>query len=153
MKPFRFRLERVLEWRKTRLTLEEARLEQLKSRRRALEEALQELAERERACGKAVAGAPAIAGSQFRALESFRRWAKREEQLLRDRISQAAAAVVAHEQVVMHARRDVRLLERLKENRHAAWIADGDREIEQVAGEYAIAQWRRNHQPLSVEDI
>jgi hypothetical protein len=43
----------------------------------------------------------------------------------------------------MSADRDVRLVERLKERRHEAWKAEQEKQIDETAGESAVAQWRR----------
>ena len=44
---------------------------------------------------------------------------------------------------VAQARRGVELVERLKERKYENWKTEADREIDELAAESAIAQWRR----------
>ena len=45
----------------------------------------------------------------------------------------------------MEAERKVRLVERLKERRYKSWTDEANRQLEELAGESAIAGWRRDH--------
>ena len=144
MKAFHFSLQRALEWRNSRLSMEEAKLERLRGAVRELHRALEQLSARRLASGHLVNRAGAVQGSEFGALEAFCQWVKREEQATLQRIRQASAAVAAQQDVVVRARRDARLLERLKARRQAAWKKEEEHEMENLAGEFAIGQWRRN---------
>ncbi len=145
MRAFRFRLERVLTWRGTELTLAEAKAEQLLSSLRATQEAIAQLAVRRASAHAIVGGAALISGADLSRLESARIWAIREAQKLAARKFELEQAIDAQNRRVAEARRAVKLVERLKERQHGKWKAEADHEIEELAGESAIAQWRRLH--------
>jgi len=44
---------------------------------------------------------------------------------------------------VLRARRDVRVIEKLRERRLAEWQAEADRELEGLAAEVFLARWGR----------
>ena len=140
----RFSLQRALTWRETQLSLEETRLERLHADLRALLQAVQGVREEWQTAHAAVRQAPSVSGAAVAELDMFRLWARREEERLAARTQETQTAIDTQQCVVAEARRKVRLLERLREHRHTAWRAGEDRQIEELAGESAIAQWRRS---------
>jgi hypothetical protein len=144
MAAFRFSLQRALTWRETQLTLEETRLERLHADLRALQQAAEAVREEWQTAQTAVRQAPSVSGAAVAELDMFRLWARREEERLAARTQETQKAIDTQQCVVSEARRKVRLLERLREHRHAGWKAEEDRQIEELAGESAIAQWRRS---------
>jgi hypothetical protein len=143
MAGFQFRLQRVLEWRRTTLSLEQARLQNLRAQLRAIESARQELIDKRLAMQRDTAAAPAITGDDLTRLDRFRRWAEREDKALAKRAVDVDREIAAQSAKVMSADRDVRLVERLKERRREAWKAEQEKQIDETAGESAVAQWRR----------
>ncbi|SPE37957.1 conserved hypothetical protein [Candidatus Sulfopaludibacter sp. SbA3] len=143
MKPFRFSLERVLAWRQNQLGLEEARLEQLRGQLAATEQTRRWVLERRVTEQTAVAQSTNVAGEQLMSLERLRVWTLREEGRLTARMAEMARAIQVQEGAVNEARRRVRLVERLKERKHENWRVETDRELDTMAGEFAVAQWRR----------
>jgi hypothetical protein len=145
MKGFRFRLERVLTWRGTQLTLAEARAEQLKGGLRNTDMAMAELAERRAAAQGAVGRATMVSGAELDVFERSRVWTIREEKRLAARKLELQRSIEEQNRCVAEARRGVKLVERLKERKLQIWKGEADHEIEDLAGESAIAQWRRLH--------
>jgi len=145
VRAFRFRLERVLTWRENELSLAEAKAEQLSNSLIATERALSlALASRTDVQAK-VTRDPTLTGAELRALEMARVWAVREEKRLTSRVLELQRSIVEHQRHLAEARRAVKLVERLKERQHGKWRAEADHEVEELAGESAIAQWRRLH--------
>jgi hypothetical protein len=145
MKGFRFRLERVLSWRGTQLTLAEAKAEQLKGTLRATDTAMAELAERRTAAQGTVGRASTVSGAELDVFERSRVWTIREEKRLTVRKLELQRSIEEQNRCVAEARRGVKLVERLKERKRLIWRGEADREIDELAGESAIAQWRRFH--------
>lgn len=141
MTAFRFRLERVLELRRTQLEMEEMKLRQRTAALAALD--------RERAAIEAAAVSAevevrrwtSVAGGDLAALEEFRAHSRSQQQLLAARRAQAARDLGAQQAAMLEARRRCRLLERLKERRWSDWKAASDREVEEIAAESWLAQW------------
>jgi hypothetical protein len=128
--------------------LAEAKAEQLKGDLRAIETALAELAERRTADQANVSRALTVSGAELEMLERARVWTIREEKRLTARKLEVQCSIEAQNRCVAEARRAVKLVERLKERKHQIWKGEADHEIEDLAGESAIAQWRRLH-PLT----
>ena len=142
MSPFRFRLQKVLEWRKARLDLEE-----MNYRRHAtiLAEVDRQAAE-VRASGvtaeREVREWTPVAGLELDALGAFRLRVKGKEGELAATRAEAVKRLAAQQQVMLEARRKLRLLERLKERRRGEWRAAVDKETEETAAESYLARWQ-----------
>jgi hypothetical protein len=146
MKSFRFRLESVLSWRGAQLTVAETKAEQLRGGLRATNKAMADVVE-SRAAAQAIVGRAAnISGAELGAFEASRVWAIREEKRLAARSLALRQSIEVQNRCVTEARRGVKLIERLKARKHESWKAEADRELDDLAAESAIAQWRRlNH--------
>lgn len=128
--------------------LAEAKAEQMKGALRAIETALAELVERRIAAQANVSRALTVSGAELEMLERARVWTIREEKRLTARKLEVQCSIEEQNRCVAEARRAVKLVERLKERKHQIWKGEADHEIEDLAGESAIAQWRRLH-PLT----
>jgi hypothetical protein len=144
MTTFQFRLDRVLEWRRARLELEEANyrrhaaiLAEIDRQDSVVESAVQS-AERH------VRQSNPLAGLDLDALHGYRLYARDKRKELAANRAEAVRRLSSQQKVMLEARRNVRLLERLKERRHAEWQAGLDKEIEQTAAECYLARWRRD---------
>ena len=141
MNAFRFPLQKVLDWRKTELGIEEARY------RRQIEMLAEIDRERARLEG---AGAAAeeqvrewnpVVGGELSALGSFRLHMKHREFALAQPRAECLQKIAAQQQAMLAARRRLRLLERLRERRLAEWTSARDREVEELASESYLARW------------
>lgn len=143
MKSFRFRLEHVLSWRGTQLSLAEARVEFLTGSLRATDEAIVAVVAGRASAQVTLGPAAMVSGADLGVLEASRVWAIREEKRLTARITELQQSLEVQNRCVVEARRGVKLVERLKERKYEGWKAEADREIDELAAESAIAQWRR----------
>ena len=139
MTAFRFRLEKVLGWRRTELELSETRFKQQMA---LLAELDRRQAELEAAGIRAefqVRAARPLDGSDLAALEAFRRHIRVREQDLSVERAEEHKKLEQRQQAMLEARRRCRLLERLRERRLSEWQAATDRETEQLASESYLA--------------
>jgi hypothetical protein len=145
MQAFHFRLERVLVWRRQEQRREEARLEALNGALRALEAEAAAVPKRRADALEALAHAESVTGADLAALELHRQWAIREAKRLAQEIAETRRSLTAQEIKLAEARRRVKLVERLKERRLETWRLESDKEMEVLAGEFAVMEWRRRH--------
>jgi len=145
VKAFRFRLERVLAWRETELTLAEAKAEQLTSALLSTNEDLANLMARRMCEQTTVARAATSSGADLGVLERVRLWSVREEKKLAACLVELQQSIEEQNLRVALARRAMKLVERLKERQHGKWKSEADHELEALSGDAAIAQWRRLH--------
>ena len=143
MKTFHFRLERVLAWRSTQLALEEAKAEQIQGGLRVAGEAKAEVARNQAEAVATALQSPTISGATLGELEASRIWANREEKRLAARMAELQQSLVVQYQTVANVRRGVKLVERLREKKLDAWKVEAGAEVDALAAESAIAQWRR----------
>jgi flagellar biosynthesis chaperone FliJ len=142
MKPFRFRLEKVLAWRRTEMELEQYRTRRLAMELEETERSRAQLAVERTAAERAVLGAGSIDGAQLAAHGAYlARLVKRERELQQRRREQEQRLKQQH-QLLMEARRRLRLLERLKARRQEEWLAEANRELEEFAAESHLARWK-----------
>lgn len=143
MRSFSFPLEKVLEWRRTQLEIEEAKF---KSESAALAELDRLRAECEASGIKAelqVREWDPVTGRDLAALGDFRLRVKaREAEIALLRAAQFEK-LTAQGAAMLEARRRCRLLERLKERRIGEWRRAENRELEELASESYIAGWNR----------
>jgi hypothetical protein len=143
MKSFRFPLQRVLDWRKLQLRTEEERLAGLQKKLAALVYREKALAAAQARSESAVLGRQAIPGSDLRALAELELRIKHEHAALKANRTQCEAQIAEQRKRLLKARKDSRVLEKLKEERHKAWSQLGAREVEETAAESYISSWLR----------
>lgn len=143
MNAFRFRLAKVLSWRQTQLALQEADLERLRSDLRTIETAIAALGRRDEAATGRMRKMQSASGSDIAEIARFRAWVAREEKALRARSVECGRQIAIRSQAVTEARRQVELVERMKERRRESWDAEFNLELDQLAGESALSVWRR----------
>ena len=141
MKKFVFPLARVMEWRRTQVRIEEVKLERLHSELHSMEERERALASEVSQARQAVTRAVSVTGFELSALDRYQKavaatllkWAGERAEL--------SPRIAAQVDIVALRRRDLRLLERLRDQRLADWHAAFDRETEQQAQESFLAKW------------
>ena len=144
MSSFRFRLDRVLSLREMQLAMEETDLARLRSELNTVESALQALESRESAETHALQASRSLKGAEVAAIADTRKWAVHERKRLQTSLADCNRRIELKKASLMEAQRKVRLLERLKEHRQAAWAHEQNRALEELAAESAIGSWRRN---------
>jgi flagellar biosynthesis chaperone FliJ len=145
MSRFQFPLQRVLSWRESQLSIEEADLERLRFELTTVEDALRELESREAKEVELIQCARSLKAGELASIANARKWVVLERKRLQSRIADCLRGIELKTAALMEARRKVRLMERLKERRHASWTREENRALEDLAGESAIASWRREH--------
>lgn len=141
MKKFRFPLERLLNYRRSRLAGEQARLEKLLAEQAGLEQRRAALEREERMVNESLRRLPVISSEQLSAIASFRRFAASEAVRLSAEIHAAAGRVAAQREAVLSARREVEVIEKLRERRLHDWRREVDQETERQTAELVVARW------------
>jgi hypothetical protein len=141
VKSFSFRLDRVLDWRRKQLDLEEVRFRQAAAAVAAVDQARAELAAASARTEHEVRSWERVGGGDLAALDEYRAHVKLEDARLAARRAECARAQADQQALMLEARRRCRLLERLRERRLEEWKTARDREMEEIASESYFAQW------------
>lgn len=143
MKAFRFSLEKILEWRKTQLRTAEERLSQLQAQLEALKQQEQAIQAAYHQAHTRLLAAPQVTGLDFQAYSASQARALKEQAILRSEIGRVTSLVDDQRERLVKARRDHKILERLREQRQRQWQYLFDREIENDAAESYLSNWIR----------
>jgi len=146
MKKFRFPLDKLLRYRRSRLAERQAELEKLLAGRAQVERCLAALEQEEQLVMDSLRRMPVLGADDLASADQFRRYAVAESARLLREVSEFASRIEAARQAVVDARREVEILERLRERRLNAWRQEVDRETEQQIAELVVARWRRSQQ-------
>lgn len=143
MKRFTYRLEQVLALRSLRAKVEESALEKLHAELHTVAaRTVQIKLDRDRAGKELVAGGHAT-GVELAFLDSFRKGADMETARLETAQVRCRAKIQAQMTVVADRRRDVRMLEKLKEKKFQDWQRETTREMDRQASETHLARLHR----------
>ena len=143
MTSFRFRLQKVLDWRRVQLELEEVKFKQAAAGVPELDRALVELRAAMGEQETQLRGAQLTTGLDWAALGFYRMDVKKDEREIANKRVEAAKKLAVQQAAMLEARQRCRLLERLKERRLSEWEAASDRELDETAAESYLAQWSR----------
>jgi hypothetical protein len=141
MTAFRFPLEKVLEWRRTQLELEEIQYRRQIAALAELDRQRAEIDEAGKTAERQVREWNPLAGGELEALGAFRLHVKRKEQEMVAPRNECRKQLERQHALMLDARRRLRLLERLKERRLAEWRYARDKELEELASESYLAMW------------
>lgn len=130
MKAFRFRLDRVLDWRRTELDLEENRLKQLYGAVTALERERAALESAGVEARRQLSVRETVDASDLHALDAFRVAVELQRKRLAEKRCQREAEIARQQQQLLEARRRCRLLENLRERRLDDWKCETERQEE-----------------------
>jgi hypothetical protein len=139
---FHFPLQKVLDWRRTQLEIEEAKFRQASEAVAAVDRARAEVQATAAQAELEVRRWDGVAGRDLHALAGYRLHARAQDQALAAKRVECSRQAAAQQSVMLEARRRSRLLERLRERRLAEWKAAQTRELDALASESYIAQWR-----------
>ena len=143
MKTFQFPLERVLAWRRTQARLEESKLEALLAQDLELQAALSRLQAGSDQSHQDVLVQGYASGEELGALDAFRQHTQREQQRTGQARSKLQAAMAQQKIILSQRRRELRLLEILREQRWSGWSAEAAKEIDQQAEDSFLARWKQ----------
>ena len=135
MKTFRFPLQRVLEWRGLQMRTEEEKLAGLLRRLDTLSQKINALTASELKSESEVLKLSSVTGSDLQALTAFRARVKKERDALEIERAQCAKQIALQRTRLLKARKDFRILEKLKDRQKKAWVILSDRELESVAAD------------------
>ena len=141
MKKFQFPLGRVMAFRSTQAKMEEMKLEALYAELRALDTREVALIQQKVQSEKVLKEAASVTGSDLEVFEAFRLAALEEQKRMDKARADCRKRIDAQLQVVMIRHRDVRLLEKLKEQRFEKWEKEMFKEIDRQAEEAYLAKW------------
>ena len=151
MNAFRFPLQKVLEWRRTQLDLEESRLQQRIAAAAELDRARAELTAQGIRAEADLRSWRMVDGRDLGALDEFHLRVQSRGREIDGRRARCREELQAQQVRLLEARRRSRLLERLRDRRWAEWQAAQSREIEETSAESYLARWNRrppSHSPL-----
>lgn len=140
MKAFRFPLEKVLAWHHLQMKAEEEKLAALQEQLEALTRRAQALASAELNSKLDVVKAPAVQGSELHALTAFQARLKKERTTLAAEKMQCERRIAAQRARLLKARKDYRVLEKLRERRKEDWSYAFNRELEETAADAHISK-------------
>jgi flagellar export protein FliJ len=143
MKKFLFPLARVMHFRNMQARLEEIKLESLYAELRAIDARKTSLREEHDQSEKSLKSSAAVTGLELELHDSFLQSVKIESEKLDAARAACQQKIEAQMAVVTSKRRDVKLLEKLKEQRFEKWRAEMFKEIDQQAEEAYLAKWNK----------
>ena len=143
MNAFRFSLEKVLDWRRTQLELEEIQYRRQLAMLAELDRRETELQESGKSAERQVREWNPVAAKELEALGGFRLHVQRRQQEMAAPRAECRKQLERQHGLMLEARRRLRLLERLKERRLTEWRAAQDKELEELASESYLANWDR----------
>jgi flagellar export protein FliJ len=143
MSPFRFRLQRVLELRRTQFQIAEIDYSRALSKLHAAQASRATLAEKQLETRRSFSRMQQVQGQDLAPLGDWYRWADGEASRLTG-VEQAAAQEVEKRRLsLVEAQRKTRLLEKLRDQRQKQWQSAFDKEIESLAADSTSSRYAR----------
>ena len=143
MKKFAFPLARVMHFRDMQARLEEIKLEGMYAELRAIDARKTSLRDEHDQSEKSLKSSAAVTGLELELHDSFLQSVRIESEKLDSSRAACQKKIEAQMAVVTSKRRDVKLLEKLKEQRFEKWQAEMFKEIDQQAEEAYLAKWNK----------
>ena len=141
MKKFNFPLARVMDFRRMQARVEEVKLEALYAELRAIDTRevarIQEKVQAE----KTLKSAKSVTGFDLEVFDSYRVAMKEDQKRMDKTRADCRKRIDAQLALLTAKRRDVKLLEHLKENRFEKWEKEMFKEIDQLAEEAYLAKF------------
>jgi len=141
MKKFTFPLGRVMDFRRTQTRLEEIKLENLYAALRAIDNRATQLIEQKAQSEKVLKAATSVTGFDLKLFDAYGQAMKEEHKRLEKARADCRKRIDAQLAVLTAKRREVKLLEHLKEERFEKWEKEMLKEIDQQAEEAYLAKW------------
>jgi flagellar export protein FliJ len=135
MTPFRFPLERVLEWRKLQLRAEEEKLAAQQQRLDVVNHRINAVTSAELKSEWGMRRLSSVAGSELQTVAAFQARTRKMCAALELEKQQCEKLLAAQRTRLLKARKDFRILEKLKERKQQAWLYLSDREAEGIAAD------------------
>jgi hypothetical protein len=140
---FQFRLHRVLAWYQKRCQLEEDRLRVILNDISGVETDIEGLRQSRDAIERSIVESTSIAASDFAALAGYRGGTRRDELAMARNKQRLEGTLAEQRSRVMILRTKIRLLEKLQERRLAEYVAEEQKQLEELSGDvYRAATFR-----------
>lgn len=141
MPPFRFRLQRVLQWQERVCRLEEEKLRQCAAEVGETDSKLARLAAERVSIEQEFAGHASLSPRDLQALAHYRRRAVNERLTLEQERNERLAALVSQREKLLAERRKVQVIEKLRDRALQDYTRAADRELETVSQESYLSTW------------
>ena len=141
MTTFKFRLESVLRWRQSTLEMEQFALSRLAAELVRWDQVLAELEISRQRADRLLVSSESIRGRDLQAAVRYKDLVAGQKRLAVQHRAECERKLVEQRQRLLQARRDFRLLEKLRQVRRAEWESAVDREFEALAAESYLARW------------
>ena len=135
MTPFRFRLQRVLDFRNVQFQLAESEYQRASAKVRSIQAQQATLAYRKSETRKSFVKLPEVSGRDIAPLSGWLRWTEGRRTLLAGMEQAAMQEVAKRRTILTEAQRKVQLLEKLRDRRKGEWQTAFDRELEEQAAD------------------
>jgi flagellar export protein FliJ len=143
MKVFAFRLEKVLRWREAKVELEQFKLGRFAAECAQWDRILAQFDDARCEAEKAVLASGAVGGGELEALSRFKDRLRQQKHAAQGRREECERKMEQQRGRLLEARREFRLLDRLRQVRRAEWEMLINREFEALAAENHLARWNR----------
>jgi len=143
MKPFRFRLQRVLDFRRTQFQVAENDYRRAQAAVLNIQEQQTKLAAKKQETRKSFSRLPDAMGCDLLHLPDWYRWAATEAERLSRLEAQAVAEAEKRRQALIENQRRIRLLEHLRDQRRHEWQAAFDKELEALTADSIASRYNR----------
>lgn len=147
MTTFKFRLESVLRWRQSKLEMEQFALSRLATERARWDHVLAELETSRAHADRLVLSSESVHGRDLQAMVRYKEMVGKQKQMALNRREECDRKMEQQRERLLQARRDFRLLEKLRQARRAEWESAVDREFEALAAESYLARWTVRPRP------
>ena len=147
MTTFTFRLERVLRWRQAKLELEQFTLSRLAAEGARWDRVLAELETSRAHADNLVLTSQSVEGRDLQAMVRYKGLLGKQTQMAMGRRQECESKIEQQRLRLLQARRELRLLERLRKVRRAEWEIAVNREFETLSGELYLARWTPRQRP------
>ncbi|HVN05698.1 MAG TPA: hypothetical protein VMT86_14850 [Bryobacteraceae bacterium] len=141
MATFQFRLERVLEWYRTQLQVEENRLAGCLAALNRVQERIARLEAECLSVEREVIASASLTARDLAALGLYRLQSRKQAALMEEERARRESAQREQTNAVQRAQRRVRLVEKLRERRLSEHLYTEDRALETLAAEAYLSKW------------
>jgi len=144
MARYQFPLQRVLEYRRLQLAMEQAKWEKLLAAREALRQRHAALWQKAGESRQQLAAAGSqVTRTELAAVDGYAAYVRAESARLDGEAAHLEARMGEQQRQTAEAARRCRLLEKLADRRRAEWDAAAAKELEALAAEAFLARWTR----------
>jgi hypothetical protein len=140
MKGFHFSLETARRWRLERAGIEELKLRQFLAEKQELAATKGRIQDEMAQTARQVLQQSSIPSLELESLDSFRLHVRGRVGKLEQQQQECEASIVGQRNIVLEARRQFELIERLRQKALTEWRAAGNKEQEDLAAELFLAK-------------